>query len=202
MGEGDVLAHPFTRLHPGGFVSAETGEVHPVIWEALERGVVVDVGHGSHFSFDMARRTLDAGNPSVHPRRRHARLQRSRAPARDERRGAQRQPVRRRRALQPHHRHDRAPGAGTRARGGRRHRHPPTPRSSSAWRTSWAAWTSDARADVSVLDVLKGRFVLSDNSGAEVVTDTPSSGRTSACGTVCGSTRIRRSCRRRSRRTA
>ena len=35
---GDVLAHPFTR-HPGGFVSAETGEVHRVIWEALERGV-------------------------------------------------------------------------------------------------------------------------------------------------------------------
>ena len=60
MGQGDVLAHPFT-LHPGGFVSAETGEVHPVIREALERGVVVDVGHGSHFSFDMARRTLDAG---------------------------------------------------------------------------------------------------------------------------------------------
>ena len=27
-------------------------------------------------------------------------------------------------------------------------------------------------ADVSVLDVLKGRFLLSDNSGAEVVTDT------------------------------
>jgi dihydroorotase len=60
MSEGDVLAHPFTR-HPGGFVSAETGEVHPVIWEALERGVTVDVGHGSHFSFDMARRALDAG---------------------------------------------------------------------------------------------------------------------------------------------
>jgi dihydroorotase len=57
---GDVLAHPFTR-HPGGFVSAETGVVHPVIFEALERGVSVDVGHGSHFSFDMARRALDAG---------------------------------------------------------------------------------------------------------------------------------------------
>ncbi|MGI9332591.1 MAG: amidohydrolase/deacetylase family metallohydrolase [Gammaproteobacteria bacterium] len=60
MDEGDVLAHPFTR-HPGGFVSAETGEVHPVIFEALERGVTVDVGHGSHFSFDMARRALAAG---------------------------------------------------------------------------------------------------------------------------------------------
>lgn len=58
--QGDVLAHPFTR-HPGGFISAETGEVHPVVWAALERGVTVDVGHGSHFSFDMARRVLAAG---------------------------------------------------------------------------------------------------------------------------------------------
>ncbi len=60
MEPGDVLAHPFTR-HPGGFVSAATGEVHPVVWAALERGVTVDVGHGSHFSFEMARRTIEAG---------------------------------------------------------------------------------------------------------------------------------------------
>ncbi|MFT8675687.1 MAG: amidohydrolase/deacetylase family metallohydrolase [Acetobacter sp.] len=60
MEEGDVLAHPFTR-HPGGFISVETGEVHPVIWAALERGVTVDVGHGSHFSFDMARKVMEAG---------------------------------------------------------------------------------------------------------------------------------------------
>ena len=60
MDEGDILAHPFTR-HPGGFISAETGEVHPIVWAALERGVTVDVGHGSHFSFEMARRTLRAG---------------------------------------------------------------------------------------------------------------------------------------------
>jgi len=60
MEKGDILAHPFTR-HPGGFVSAATGEVHPVVWEALERGVTVDVGHGSHFSFDMAKRVIDAG---------------------------------------------------------------------------------------------------------------------------------------------
>lgn len=60
MEPGDILAHPFTR-HPGGFISTETGEVHPIVWEALERGVTVDVGHGSHFSFDMARRVLDAG---------------------------------------------------------------------------------------------------------------------------------------------
>ncbi len=60
MEAGDILAHPFTR-HPGGFVSAETGQVHPVVWEALERGVKVDIGHGSHFSFDMAKRVIDAG---------------------------------------------------------------------------------------------------------------------------------------------
>lgn len=56
---GDVLAHPFTR-HPGGFIDAQ-GTVHPVIREALARGLRVDVGHGSHFSFELARRALDAG---------------------------------------------------------------------------------------------------------------------------------------------
>lgn len=60
MEPGDILAHPFTR-HPGGFISMETGEVHPVVWAALERGVTVDVGHGSHFSFDMARTVMAAG---------------------------------------------------------------------------------------------------------------------------------------------
>jgi dihydroorotase len=60
MEPGDILAHPFTR-HPGGFVSAETGEVHPIVWAALERGVTADVGHGSHFSFDMARKVIGAG---------------------------------------------------------------------------------------------------------------------------------------------
>ncbi len=60
MEPGDILAHPFTR-HPGGFISTQTGEVHPVVWAALERGVTVDVGHGSHFSFEMARRVIGAG---------------------------------------------------------------------------------------------------------------------------------------------
>src|ERR1700733_690475 len=56
---GDILAHPFTR-HPGGFVNRE-GEVHRVIHAALERGLKVDVGHGSHFSYRLARKALDAG---------------------------------------------------------------------------------------------------------------------------------------------
>src|SRR5882757_2161905 len=56
---GDILAHPFTR-HPGGFVNRE-GQVHEVIQAALDRGLKVDVGHGSHFSYRLARKALAAG---------------------------------------------------------------------------------------------------------------------------------------------
>jgi dihydroorotase len=56
---GDIMAHPFSR-HPGGFVNAQRC-VHPIVREAVSRGVRIDVGHGSHFSFDMARKVLDAG---------------------------------------------------------------------------------------------------------------------------------------------
>jgi dihydroorotase len=56
---GDILAHPFTR-HPGGFVDRH-GNVHPVVKAALDMGLKVDVGHGSHFSYKMARIALDAG---------------------------------------------------------------------------------------------------------------------------------------------
>src|SRR5271155_443188 len=56
---GDILAHPFTR-HPGGFVNRQ-GEVHNVIRAALDRGLKVDVGHGSHFSYRIARKALAAG---------------------------------------------------------------------------------------------------------------------------------------------
>jgi dihydroorotase len=56
---GDILAHPFTR-HPGGFVDRQ-GRVHAIVREALAMGLKVDVGHGSHFSYRMARIALDAG---------------------------------------------------------------------------------------------------------------------------------------------
>jgi dihydroorotase len=56
---GDILAHPFTR-HPGGFVD-QHGKVHSMVREALARGLKTDVGHGSHFSFKMARLVLEAG---------------------------------------------------------------------------------------------------------------------------------------------
>jgi dihydroorotase len=56
---GDILAHPFSR-HPGGFVET-SGRLHPLVKEAIARGLKIDVGHGSHFSFNMARKVLDAG---------------------------------------------------------------------------------------------------------------------------------------------
>ena len=56
---GDVLAHPFTR-HPGGFINEE-GVVHPIIRAAMDAGLKVDVGHGSHFSYRVARASLPAG---------------------------------------------------------------------------------------------------------------------------------------------
>ena len=59
MKPGDVLAHPFSR-HPGGFVGSN-GALHPLVREAVAQGLKIDVGHGSHFSFRMARTVLDAG---------------------------------------------------------------------------------------------------------------------------------------------
>ena len=56
---GDVLAHPFTR-HPGAFVAA-SGKVHPIVTEAVMRGVRIDVGRGVHFSIEKARIVLEAG---------------------------------------------------------------------------------------------------------------------------------------------
>lgn len=56
---GDILAHPFTR-HPGGFID-QNGRLHPVVAEAVARGLRIDIGHGSHFSFKMARLALEAG---------------------------------------------------------------------------------------------------------------------------------------------
>jgi dihydroorotase len=56
---GDILAHPFTR-HPGGFVD-KNGKVHPIIKAAIDMGLKIDVGHGSHFSYRLARKALDAG---------------------------------------------------------------------------------------------------------------------------------------------
>ena len=170
MGEGDVLAHPFTR-HPGGFVSGETGEVHPVIWEALDRGVVVDVGHGSHFSFDMARRTLDAGiRPFTLGADMHGyNVSVPESGMSDEERISN-------------------PFAGVApfnltiamtellALGLELEEVVATVTANAAklirMEDELGSLAAGREADISVLDVLKGRFLLSDNSGAEVVADT------------------------------
>ena len=170
MGEGDVLAHPFTR-HPGGFVSEETGEVHPVIWEAIERGVVVDVGHGSHFSFDMARRTLDAGiRPFTLGADMHGYNVRMPQPGMSEEERTA------------------SPFAGIApfnltiamtdllALGLPLEEVVATVTANAAklirMEDELGSLAVGREADVTVLDVLKGRFQLSDNSGVDVVTDT------------------------------
>ena len=170
MGEGDVLAHPFTR-HPGGFVSEETGEVHPVIWEAIERGVVVDVGHGSHFSFDMARRTLDAGiRPFTLGADMHGYNVRMPQPGMSEEERTA------------------SPFAGIApfnltiamtdllALGLPLEEVVATVTANAAklirMEDELGSLAVGREADVTVLDVLKGRFQLSDNSGVEMVTDT------------------------------
>ena len=56
---GDIIAHPFSR-HPGSFVNKD-GKVNAIAKEAIRNGAKVDVGHGSHFSYNMARIALDAG---------------------------------------------------------------------------------------------------------------------------------------------
>ncbi|MBJ3775629.1 amidohydrolase/deacetylase family metallohydrolase [Acuticoccus mangrovi] len=59
LDEGDILAHPFTR-YPSGIVAPD-GSIHPLVYEALERGVVMDVGRGAHFSFENAKAVVGAG---------------------------------------------------------------------------------------------------------------------------------------------
>lgn len=56
---GDVIAHPFTK-NAGAFVSRE-GTIHPLLFEAVRRGVRIDIGRGGHLSFAAARIVLDAG---------------------------------------------------------------------------------------------------------------------------------------------
>ena len=56
---GDILAHPFTRF-PSGFAAAD-GTIHPLVREAIAKGVRIDVGRGAHFSFKNAELVMGAG---------------------------------------------------------------------------------------------------------------------------------------------
>jgi dihydroorotase len=166
MEPGDVLAHPFTR-HPGGFVSAATGEVHPVVWAALDRGVTVDVGHGSHFSFEMARRTIEAG---IRPHTLGADMHgyNVRVPGDGDAAARQENPF-----------FGVAPFNLTHAMtelltlGIGLPEVVATVTSNPArmvqMQDSIGSLQTGREADISVLDLLKGRFILSDNSGEKVI---------------------------------
>jgi len=57
---GDILTHTFTS-RPGGVILTDTG-VLPELYDAIERGIVLDVAPAkSHFSFQITKIGLDAG---------------------------------------------------------------------------------------------------------------------------------------------
>lgn len=57
--EGDMLTHCFTK-NKGGILSTN-GQIHPEVLDALERGILLDVGYGEHFSYTSAEKVLDQG---------------------------------------------------------------------------------------------------------------------------------------------
>jgi dihydroorotase len=57
---GDILTHYFTA-NPGGVLDGN-GKLVPETWEAADRGVWFDTAHGRmNFSFDVGRRIIDQG---------------------------------------------------------------------------------------------------------------------------------------------
>ncbi len=60
--EGDIVTHCFTPYHAG--VVDHRFRIKDAAWEARERGVLFDIGHGSgSFSFPVAEAALDQGFP-------------------------------------------------------------------------------------------------------------------------------------------
>ncbi|MCY4605105.1 MAG: amidohydrolase/deacetylase family metallohydrolase [Gemmatimonadetes bacterium] len=60
MKRGDILTHCFHGMKCG--ILDEAGQVRPAVHEAVERGVLFDVGHGAgSFSWEVAETALSAG---------------------------------------------------------------------------------------------------------------------------------------------
>lgn len=60
MKKGDVFTHCFA-LSSSGILDDE-GKIKPSVWEAKERGVIFDIGHGTNsFSFEVARKAIEQG---------------------------------------------------------------------------------------------------------------------------------------------
>ena len=63
LGEGDVVTHCFHGSEDGTLLD-EDGRVIPEAWEARDRGVVFDIGHGvGSFAFRVARAALEQDFP-------------------------------------------------------------------------------------------------------------------------------------------
>ncbi len=56
---GDTLAHVYSNM-PDGIMGPHE-DVPPAVFEALEKGIHFDIGHGINFSFEIARKMMDAG---------------------------------------------------------------------------------------------------------------------------------------------
>jgi dihydroorotase len=60
--EGDILTHAFRG--DLARILGRDGQIRRDVWEAKERGVIFDMGHGgASFSFEVARKALDQGLP-------------------------------------------------------------------------------------------------------------------------------------------
>jgi dihydroorotase len=63
LGPGDIVTHCWHGKGPGGILD-RTGRPIPEARAAADRGVLFDIGHGlSSFSFETARRAIEAGMP-------------------------------------------------------------------------------------------------------------------------------------------
>ena len=56
---GTTLAHVYSTTPDG--ITGGAKSIPPVVFEALDRGLHFDIGHGVNFSFAIARRMMDAG---------------------------------------------------------------------------------------------------------------------------------------------
>jgi len=60
LDKGDVYAHTYSPVSPGIF--DENGKIKQCLWDAMERGVLFDLSHGSNnFGYDMARQAIEQG---------------------------------------------------------------------------------------------------------------------------------------------
>ncbi len=58
--KGDIITHLYSGFK--NTILQEDGTVHPAVWEAAKRGVLLDVGHaGKHFSWEVFRKAYAQG---------------------------------------------------------------------------------------------------------------------------------------------